>query len=201
MPSRYDNLKAALEEIRRRGTRHLRLLEVGTYDGVRGASLLRHWMGHDDKFTAEYHGFDLFEGLTEEMSKAELSKSKLPPSAIEVLNRLTQVPRAAVKLYKGNTRTTLPEQAENLPEMSLIFVDGGHSLETIESDWNSIRGLIGPETIVLFDDYYENRSDFGCKPLIQGLRGYTVELLDPVDHIPQNDLRIRMARVMQQKQA
>lgn len=197
MPSRYDNLTVALDNLRvNHRVTHLRFLEVGTYDGVRATQLLRRWLGFGEKFTAEYHGFDLFEFLTPQMSKAELSKSKLPPSSLEVMKRMNGLPRTTVKLYKGNTRETLPKSAEELPPMNLIFVDGGHSLETIESDWNAVKQLLDPQTIVLFDDYYENRDDFGCKPLICGLHlPYRTTLLEPVDYIEHNNLRIRMARV------
>lgn len=197
MASRYDNLTTALDDLRLGGKlTHLRFLEVGTYDGVRASTLIRRWLGFGDKFTAEYHGFDLFEFLTPQMSKQELSKSKLPPSSVEVMKRMAQLPRTSVKLYKGNTRETLPKQAEELPPMSLIFVDGGHSLETIESDWNAVKQLMDVGTITLFDDYYENRDDYGCKALVHGLDPrYRMLLCDPVDHIEHNNLRIRMARV------
>jgi hypothetical protein len=53
-------------------------------------------------------------------------------------------------------------------------------------------------TTVLFDDYYENKEGFGCQSLITTLQqenGYTVQLLDPVDVIPNSGLRIRMVAV------
>ncbi len=88
MASRYDNLKIALATVLHQGTKHLRFLEVGTYDGVRATSLLKTWLGYGPGYSAEYHGFDMFELLTPDMSKAELSKSKLPPS--ELSNRSTR---------------------------------------------------------------------------------------------------------------
>jgi hypothetical protein len=134
------------------------------------------------------------------MSKAELSKSKLPPSEDEVLKAMRQAvsSRAKIQLHKGNTRETLAFAAKVLPEMSLIYVDGGHSLETIASDWEHVRQLMMHGTQVIFDDYYENRTDYGCKTLIDGLAAqkvYKVQLLDPVDVIEQNGLEIRMAKV------
>ena len=40
------------------------------------------------------------------------------------------------------------------------------------------------ETVVIFDDYYENRDDFGCKKLIDELlqdKTFSVEKLEPIE--------------------
>lgn len=200
MASRYDNLKIALATVLHQGTKHLRFLEVGTYDGIRATDLLKTWLSYGPTYSAEYHGFDMFELLTPDMSKAELSKSKLPPSEEEVLASMRKHfnTRTKIQLHKGNTRETLAFAAKVLPEMNLIYVDGGHSLETIASDWENVRQLMMHGTQVLFDDYYENRTDYGCKTLIDELKArkvYKVDLLDPVDKIEQNGLEIRMAKV------
>ena len=200
MASRYDNLQRAVTTIYQQGTTHFRFLEVGTYDGNRATRLLRGWLNYGPRYHAEYHGFDLFELLTPEMSTAELSKSKLPPSEAEVAANMHKVlgGRAKVRLHKGNTRETLAEAVKQLPEMNLIFIDGGHSLETIASDWEHVRHLMDADTIVLFDDYYTNRTDYGCKTLIDQLivdKQYRVVLLEPADHIEKNDLTILMAKV------
>lgn len=217
MINRYENLSRALLTVRAQGVQHLHFLEVGTYDGKRATAVLRAWTAFDRKFTANYYGFDLFEDLTPEMQAAELSKSKLPPSEATVrAHMMREVSRTRIHLFKGNTTESLPRALSEIPRWSdtpllqrpvlnvlpetvnLAFIDGGHSLATIQSDWDNVRRLMSVGTVVLFDDYYENRQDFGCKQLIDKLRTdpeYVVELLDPVDHIPQNGLQIRMAHV------
>lgn len=203
MLNRYQNLVTVLDRLAARGTTHLRYLEVGTYDGARTEKLLRHWLAGDKVRSAAYWGFDLWEELTPEMSKAELSKSRLPPNESEVLKRLSGVPQCAIQLFKGNTRKTMPEICPGLPgPMGLIFVDGGHSLDSVASDWRSVRHLIGEGTTVLFDDYYENRLDYGCKRLVDKLTDvkwattYKVRKLDPVDD-GADGLKIRMIEVTQ----
>lgn len=196
---RYQNLYNAVSEIGIRGGSHLRFLEVGTFDGVRACQLLRFFLSSHHKRSASYWGFDLFEDMTPEMVQSELSKSKLPPSQAQVTQRMSAINNLRVQLFKGNTRETLKAQAGNLPKMDLIFIDGGHSLETIASDWDGVKGCIDPGTIVLFDDYYENRDDYGCKNLVETVLrkdpAYRVQTLDPVDVVAKNGLNIRMVEL------
>lgn len=210
--TRYQNLFNALNELGETKT-HLRLLEVGTYDGVRACQLLGFWLNGNTKRSATYVGFDLFEAMTQELTAAELSKTRLPPSRREVLKRISgAVPKASVTLRQGNTRQSIPAYvSEHKEPFDLIFIDGGHSLETIASDWNAVKELMNYDTIVLFDDYYENRDDFGCRPQLDLIRDeprhdtalgeapfvpkYSVTLLDPVDKYDHTKLEVRMARV------
>ncbi len=210
--NRYQNLFDALNEIRQRRTK-LRLLEVGTYDGVRASHLLKTWIDGGPTFTAEYYGFDLFEDMTKELTAAELSKSRLPPSRSEAQKRIAaSVKGGAVGLvlHKGNTRETLHKECPSYSPMDLIFIDGGHSLETIASDWDAVKQLMDKDTIVLFDDYYDNREDFGCRheigrigeiekfPIVGDatfVPKYKVELLDPMDRFDHTNLDVRMVKV------
>ena len=57
---------------------------------------------------------------------------------------------------------TLPEVSKNLPQMDFIYIDGGHSLETIKNDWDYTKNLMHKGTIVLFDDYWQNKIDGIC---------------------------------------
>lgn len=194
---RYANLDEALALLAGRGVRVLRFLEVGTYDGRRAAGLLTRWRArYAPGEVPAYYGFDLFEDMTPALSRDELSKSRLPPRRDEVRRTLLRA-GADVLLFRGNTRDTLPVAATSLPAMDLIFVDGGHSLETVASDWDAVKGLLAPHAIALFDDYYLNRDDYGCRPLVDALSPgeYRVTLLDPVDRYEHTGLAIRMVSV------
>ena len=79
-------------------------------------------------------------------------------------------------LIQGNTTITLPAFLKNgINPPDFIFIDGGHSIETIASDWKHICEIVGPETVVVFDDYYVLHSreapENGCN--------YTIDSLDP----------------------
>jgi predicted O-methyltransferase YrrM len=198
--TRYDNLFETAARLAKQQN-ILRYLEVGTYDGARACRLLKAWIERAPSAAATYHGFDLFEHLTPELSKAELSKSRLPPSQAEVLQRFRrEVPdRVYLHLHQGNTRDTLPLAAKNLVAQDLIFLDGGHSLETIDSDWAALQPVISHQTTVLLDDYFENRDDVGCQRLVKRLQAepklWNVTLLDPLDRVEHTNLDIRMVRV------
>ena len=178
-PGRYANLFKIIFEHRCR-----RILEIGTYDGAHAIRMIQTAGIHYPVNQIEYVGFDLFELLTDEKCEEEFAKR--PPHLFEVESRLKKT-GANVTLYQGNTRTALPKAKNGLGIFDFIFIDGGHSVATISSDWNSVRELIGDKTIVIFDDYYINpdsRLDgLGCQKIIDSLDKnlYEVQVLKPKD--------------------
>ena len=148
----------------------------------------------------EYFGFDLFEDLTEEDLRNEFSKR---PPDYEVVRRNLERTGADIHLYKGNTKVTLPRAVSQIGYADLVFVDGGHSIETITADWSSVKQIMGQKTIVLFDDYYLNSQPHiqrvGCQSLVDALdrKVYDVDILQPTDSftVEWGILKINMARV------
>ena len=153
---------------------------------------------HNIVCNIEYWGFDLFELMTDEIYKKEMSKR--PPNREWVFNKLSET-GANIFLYRGDTKVVLPKIVDNLKysDIDFIFIDGGHSVETIESDWSYVKEIMGENTTVIFDDYYENKTDFGCNGIINKLdtSEYNINLLDPMEVYPQKwgDLYIRMVKV------
>jgi hypothetical protein len=194
-PRRYVNLFRTIYERRCR-----RIVEIGTWNGVHAEQMIRTAAARNDIESVSYCGFDLFEDLTEEQLKLEFSKR--PPSHDEVLRKLQRT-GARIRLVRGNTRETLPRSGELLRDADLVFVDGGHSIETIAADWSAVRSAMGPGTTVIFDDYYPDPAPelagLGCQGMIDQLdrSTYDVEVLEPTDTFeqPWGLLRIRMARV------
>lgn len=204
---RYVNLLRKLDELAMR-TYTLVYLEVGTFNGVRAANLLDYFLSIDKNRQARYIGFDLFEDMTHEMSKAEFSKSTLPLSTKAVQSTFTQTLAkkygdrfSGARLFKGNTKETISQWKNDLGhyiEPNFIFIDGGHSLETVDSDFRNLEHLISASNVFLMDDYYVNRVDVGCRPTIERINkeGKYVGLpLQPIDHIPKNDLDIQLVTV------
>lgn len=169
MNGRYRNLDLAIRKLGASKT-HLRLVEVGTYDGERAKSMLTLWNAFEGARSAEYIGFDLFERMDPVTNTVELSKSRLPPAIHVVIKKLSALNNVSVSLIKGNTRDTLAGAVQLMRPADLIFIDGGHSLVTIASDWQGLQPIIDKNTIVLFDDYYLNRDDVGCKTLTTSLQ-------------------------------
>jgi hypothetical protein len=194
-PRRYLNLFRTIYDRRCRN-----LVEIGTWNGVHAEQMIQVAAARSNVRAVRYTGFDLFENLTEEQFRQEFSKR--PPSRREVLTRLEQT-GAQVTLHQGNTRETLPQAGEELRNADLVFIDGGHSIETITADWDAVRHAMDPGTTVLFDDYYPDSvpelQGLGCQTIVESLNRerYTVEVLPPIDEFPQpwGMLRVQMARV------
>jgi predicted O-methyltransferase YrrM len=189
---RYDQLFREIET-----QRPARIMEIGTWNGNNAKKMITTAAKFRGVTEIEYYGFDLFEGMTEALYEKEVSK--VPPTLQQVEARLKQT-GAKITLYKGNTNTVLPEVIERLPSMDLVFIDGGHSVTTIANDWNALAPQLGPETIVIFDDYWTNRTDAGCKPVVDSINSqrYDVQVLPRVDHFDHPDfgrLDIALARV------
>jgi methyltransferase family protein len=197
-PRRYRNLFRLVHSRRSRT-----LLEVGTYDGEHARQLIEtaslHWPTAD----VQYFGFDLFEDLTDEVLKKEFSKR--PPSQAVVTAKL-KATGASVHLSRGYSRDTLPAllfQSDRPAHFDFVLIDGGHAQDTIQADWEVVRSLMGPTTVVVFDDYYDNTesavANLGCRRLIDGLdrRHFDVQVLDPADRFRKDwgVLRVRMVSV------
>ncbi|UCF18602.1 MAG: class I SAM-dependent methyltransferase [Gemmatimonadota bacterium] len=196
--TRYRHL---IQTVYRRRCRTL--VEIGTYDGVHAQHMIETAGIFHPISDVEYFGFDLFELLTDDDLEKEFSKK--PPSLAEVAQRLEGT-GANVGLSVGYTSETLPkfvrEKRNSGTAIDFVFIDGGHSIETITSDWSYVRELMNVNTVVLFDDYYSNTEpevqEVGCRQLVDKLdrREYDVEVLEPEDHFTKEwgILKVRMVR-------
>ncbi len=201
---RYRNL---LQTVHRR--RCCTFVEVGVFRGDCALEMIQTAALSHAPGDIVYYGFDLFEDLSAQDLEREFSL--VPPSCDEVQRRLQRT-GAHIELFQGYSRDTLPsfvEQRcgdagrEDARPIDLIFLDGGHSVETIAEDWRNLEALVGPETAVIFDDYYPQArpelGGVGCNQLIDGLDRdrYRVEILEPEDRFRKSwgVLAIRMVRV------
>ncbi len=196
IPKRYAELLKTIYKNKSR-----RILEIGTYNGAHATEMIEVSKVFYPAQAIEYFGFDMFESLTEEKYKQEFSKK--PPTLREVQERMDQT-KVNVHLYKGDTRNTLPQTKNSLGQIDFIFIDGGHSIETIRSDWYYVKELMGEKTVVIFDDYYTNTETevpgVGCQTLIDGLNAddYEVQILGPMDTFTKDwgVLKINMVKVV-----
>jgi predicted O-methyltransferase YrrM len=164
MPNRYEQLHAAVREKQPKA-----ILEVGTWNGERAIQLLNLCP------TAKYYGFDLFETATDETDRLEFNVKKHHFKA-DILQRLDGFD---VELFTGNTRDTL--KTFDKP-VDFVWLDGGHSIETIRSDWENIKRVLAPDAWVFFDDYFEgggiDTSTIGCNALIAELKHEILPIKD-----------------------
>jgi predicted O-methyltransferase YrrM len=163
MPARYEQLHKAVREKQPKA-----ILEVGTWNGMRALHMLNLCP------TAKYYGFDLFEDATAK-TDAEEFNVKAHHYREAVLERLTGFD---VELYKGNTRETL----KNFDKpVDFVWIDGGHSVETIRSDWENVKRVLTPDAWVFFDDYFEGPMDtkkVGCNEVVKDLKHEILPVAD-----------------------
>jgi predicted O-methyltransferase YrrM len=186
-PQRYKNL---IKEISK--CKPYSILEIGTWNAVNACKMIEEAKKHHAAKHIHYYGFDLFEGMTPDIKENELHAKKniTESQARKNLNK------TGIKydLIVGNTHETLkyfePEQY-----IDFIYIDGGHSLETIKNDWFGIQKAVYHKTVILFDDYYHNRLDVGCRQLVDNLDTdvWNVRVLRPIDKV--NNLEISIAKV------
>ena len=150
-------------------------MEIGTWNGEHALQMIEEAKKNFAPEEIEYHGFDLFEMLDNGTALEEYAK--IPPALETVREKLAKTD-AKISLYKGCTKETLPKVINNLQKMDFIFIDGGHSIETIENDWRYTQQVMDSHTIVIFDDYW-NREDAGCKKVVDAIdkTKYEVKIL------------------------
>lgn len=178
-PSRYRHLYEEIERIRPR-----RILEVGTNDGLNAVEMIRvaQKSGVRD---IEYYGFDLFETLDQASVVREFSIRTRAKRDVAALLRRQGLTRA--ELIAGDTRKTLQEAVRTTGPMDLIFIDGGHSYETVSSDWHSVEPVVSSKTSVFFDDY----PNFGVGATVDQIDRdiWEVTIFPTVDRFPIKDAR------------
>ena len=173
------------------------IVEIGVYKGVRSREMIQAAKIFNKKI--EYFGFDLFEMINKKIQKKELSK--IPKSKKDIQIILSKY--AKVKLYKGYTKNTLNRLKDK--KVDLIFIDGGHRLDTIKNDWNKSIKFQKKNTIIIFDDYYlDNKKiirNFGCNLVVNKIdeKKYSKKLFFFTDRFVHLKQRLNIKMVLLKK--
>lgn len=173
-PQRYKHLFSCIDEYQCR-----RIMEIGTWNGRHAVKMIKTAKKHWARAEIEYYGFDLFEEISRDTIEAEFSKEPFPLQRVKTKLERTG---AKIRLFKGPTVYTLPGAIRDLPPMDFIFIDGGHSFETVRNDWEYAQEVMHDRTVVIFDDYW-NIKESGCNRLVDAIDGekFSVEILAPTD--------------------
>jgi len=156
--NRYFKL---LDLVREKNPKHI--VEIGTWNGKRATEMMA-------VSNAYYTGFDLFEDATNETDEQEMNV-KAHAEMVEVAKRIEMAGLNKFALIRGNTRETLKKwiESKDFEPFDFAFIDGGHSEETIRSDYGLIRGAISPGGTIVLDDYYVPEVEgFGCNFIDEG---------------------------------
>jgi predicted O-methyltransferase YrrM len=188
---RYTNLWREVRELKPR-----RIVEVGVWRGLTASRLIEEALKAQGE--VDYWGFDLFaEGMTLDVLARESAIQ--PLSRDEVLTRVAR-PGATIHLVEGDTKITLAQT--DLPPADLVFIDGGHSYETVASDWSNIQRILHPNSVVYFDDYTNEVGEqrgYGVRRLVDSIdrSRWEVQLLEPADRykMPEGIQETRFARI------
>ncbi len=170
------------------------IVEIGTCHGNNAERMIRTALWSND---VDYYGFDLFEEMARETFVKETSIWPAPMALVE--SRLKSIRLRGrtpkVHLFKGDTTRTLKAAVQRIGRADFIFIDGGHSYETVRADWENSERLCGPDTVVLIDDY----PNWGVGRLVDEIdRGrWKVEIIEPGDYFYHSSppLNCKLARV------
>lgn len=185
LTSRYDQFIEIVGKVKPG-----KIVEIGTWNGNRAIQM------HRVSPESEYVGFDLFEDGSKEIDQAE-KNVKPHQTLVEVDAKLKEagVPHL---LYKGFSSETLPVYlAEHGPGTAdLVFIDGGHSVETIRSDFEHAKQICKVGGLIVLDDYYTDMPEdelekYGAQTVLRDVPHVLLPARDKV----QGGGRVQMAVV------
>lgn len=190
MKTRYHNL---FSEIKKRKPKTI--MEIGTWNGNHARLMWKTAKKYQKDVI--YYGFDLFEIRNKNINKKEHNVKKI--CSKKSVEKALSKHGVKYVLFQGFSRDTVVAFNPEEP-IDFLYIDGGHSVQTIFDDWNNCQKLIGPETIVIFDDYYLHRKDTGCNQVIDSINReeYNIEFLKPIDKI--GTQRIQFVKVSRRVQ-
>jgi len=137
------------------------ILEIGVCKGDTSIEMLNYSKNKNVK----YYGVDLFEDMEEHVFKNEVS---IPANTMSEVESFLKSVSQNVKLFKGFSNKIFDEVKALNIKFDLIFIDGGHSYETVKSDFENYSELLNDNGIIFFDDYTEEPG-FGIKQYVDEL--------------------------------
>lgn len=155
------------------------ILEIGVFEGKFGRKMLQTIHNSRPNSDIRYMGIDIFDDMNQEIVEKE--NSLFAPSKDIVERYLKkECSFAEIDLLKGFSNISLPKIKDKIHLFDLIYIDGGHSIETISSEWKYIKQHINKNCIVVFDDYYEGNNEIGAKSVVDEINQsiFKVQLTD-----------------------
>tara|TARA_Y100000590_G_scaffold136087_1_gene155764 strand:- start:427 stop:1056 length:630 start_codon:yes stop_codon:yes gene_type:complete len=168
----------------------LNFLEVGVYQGVTSRNICEK-LNEIHKKNFKFFGIDLFEDTNQDLDKKEMTVKhnklsnpfkhllynvllKKDLNSIESVNGLLKKFSQNVQLLKGLSQIQLKNI--DLSIIDFVFLDGGHSYETVKSDLNLITKSIKKNKIIICDDY--DQKTYGVKKAVDEYFGKVTEIKD-----------------------
>ena len=141
-----------------------KFLEIGIFQGVTARNICELlYKIHDNNF--KYIGvdkFDLDEKTNNEIIPSNNFKNPLKqfyyqyiikenPYSLKSVKNLLKKFDKNINIFKGDSKVVLPKI--DLSEINYVFLDGGHSYDTVISDLNNCKNVLENNGVILCDDY------------------------------------------------
>jgi len=158
-------------------------LEVGVFQGVTARNVCEKlYLLNKNNF--KYYGIDIFEHFNKDLDKKEMTTKhnnfsnpikdflfnivlKQDLNSLKSVKKLLKKFKNNVYLYKGLSNFMLPKI--EMKNIDFIFLDGGHSYETVKNDLNLIIKNIQKNKVIICDDY--DQIEYGVKKAVDELSG------------------------------
>ena len=173
-------------------------LEVGVFQGVTSRNVCEK-LYKINRENFSFHGIDIFEDTNNNIDNKEMTTKhnrlsnplkhlffnvilKKDLFSINSIYNLLKKFKDNVYLYKGFSDTELPKI--DMSKIDMVFLDGGHSYETVKNDLSLIIKRINKGKIIICDDY--DQINYGVRKAVD-------ELVDQVSEI--KELNKRLVRI------
>lgn len=175
------------------------ILEIGVFNGAFAKRMLLNATNSLNE-NISYTGVDLFEDLSSEVHRKEISLWASKKDLVH--NDLSKINNTQISLLKGYSKDLLPLLIGKM-KFDLILIDGGHSYETVESDFNFTKKLVNTNGAIFFDDYVNKQGvineGYGINKVVDSINrtDYSVKISKNRDIFPKfyGLLTIRMVKV------
>tara|TARA_B110000467_G_C18036619_1_gene323624 strand:- start:16 stop:645 length:630 start_codon:yes stop_codon:yes gene_type:complete len=163
-------------------------LEVGVFQGVTSRNVCEK-LNISNNGNFSFHGIDIFEDSNNNIDNKEMTDKHSRLSnpfkhllfniilkknlfSIKSIYKFLNKFKDNVHLYKGFSNTELPKI--DLSKIDMVFLDGGHSYETVSSDLSLILKEIKKGKVIICDDY--DQKNYGVKKAVDELENQVSEI-------------------------
>ena len=157
-------------------------LEIGVLEGATSRNVCE-LLNKINNGNFNYTGIDLFgedENINNKKEYTPISKKisnpfkwvyfklilRMNPNSKECVEYLLKKFKKSINIYKGYSKNLLKEI--DLTKIDFVFLDGGHSYETVKEDLNILTAHLKKNSIIICDDY--NISHYGVKKAVDEIK-------------------------------
>tara|TARA_Y100000816_G_scaffold175501_1_gene126432 strand:+ start:130 stop:759 length:630 start_codon:yes stop_codon:yes gene_type:complete len=165
-------------------------LEVGVFQGVTSRNVCE-LLNKINKGNFLFYGIDIFESTNNEINNREMTVKHNKISnpikhllfniilkknlfSIDSIYKFLGKFKNNVKLYKGLSNSELLKI--DLSAVDMVFLDGGHSYETVREDLSLILKQIKKEKIIICDDY--DQLNYGVKKAVDEIKDQVTDVIN-----------------------